>query len=420
MPIFNPVEPDIIDDFKETGLLKLGPGDFSVNQTINLGTMSGVRVEGAGMVYQPNASSNDKQVTRLHWEGPPNEPMIQGYIRQGLFKDIQFNDGWIWIEAKSGFGTGVSQFERCTFFGANSKVLFGGAVNANAADSRFRCCQWVNCDTCIELSTAQNVNYAVVDSMFYRCGTVFDIPAGGLINFDSNYMTRTPIIFNITGNGSQIGSQNANFSVTNIRYDAQQDSKPVIVKDRGSYGSGRELFMINPHAPPIGLDYVDTANAEWSVLGLNVSKVDVMSTTPQAGQEFFINVSMLDRSTGEILSNPTIEAADFKISTDGKILTELINTPVVKPPRSGIVNIHLTESEVGNENFTIVMRDVAGSQWKTMNYHESVSDLTTVTQPASSIHTTSIIASPVQATIVEGQSLGADLINKPVLNAELI
>lgn len=414
-----PVDQQVIDDFKQTGLLKLGKGEFSIDQTIDLGTMIGVRVEGAGTVYATTHSGFDKQITKLIWAGTPGEPMIKGQIRHGLFQDIQFQGAKIWIQSRTGLGTGLCQFNRVCFNGADAGVKFGDVVNANAADSKFNFCEWVNCDSCIELSTSQNVNYGVSDSLFYRCNRVFDIPAGGLINFDNCYMIRTPIVFDISGDGSKVGSQNANFSVTNIRYDAQQDVKPKIVKDTGSYGTNRKLFVLNEHAPPIGLDYVDTASATWVVQGLNVSKVEIMSTTPQSGEDYTFHVSMISKADGTILMNPTLEQADFNITTDGGALIPLTNMPTVKPTNSGIVEIQLTPAEVGTESFTVVMKDSVDDEWRSMNYHESVSDLTTVTQPVMGTHTTSIIAAPVQANIVDLNTLDAELITN-VLEAELV
>jgi len=369
-----PLTPQQISDFETTGLLDLPAGNYSVDQTIDLGTCNGGRLSGAGQSYSPTETSNDKQVTRLFWTGTAGEPMIKGYIRGLVVEDIMLLDGRIWIEPKSGFGTGVCQFNRVSFFGVNGGVLFGDAsYNGNAADSRFRDCQFNKCDPCIETTTSQNVNFGVSDSLFYRCGPVFLVNGGGLINVDNCYMTQVPEVFRLTGNGTMTGSQNNKFSITNIRYDASQDVKPVVVRDVSSYGS-RVLYVINPHEPPLGLDYVISDNATWTVKGLEVSEVEIMSATPIAGQPTSFNISLLSRSDGQILLNPDIEADDFTISTDGGPLLPLANLPVVEPAGSGIVRFELTAAEVGNETFTVVMVDSADDEWKSMNYHESVAD----------------------------------------------
>ncbi len=262
-----PLTPQQISDFTTTGLLDLPAGNFSVSTQIDFGSgyINGVRLQGAGQSYATSETSNDRQVTRLYWLGDPSTPMIKGHIRHGVFKDIQILNGRIWIDPVSGWGTGLSQFERVSFHGAKSGVLFGGTYNGNAADSRFRDCQFNRCDVCIEVTSSQNVNYGVDSCMFYRCGPIMQLAGGGLCNVDNCYLTQVPVVFKLTGNGTQTGQQNGNFSITNIRYDASQDVKPLVVRDTGSYGTGRELFVLNAHAPPLGLDLVDSDNTTWTI-----------------------------------------------------------------------------------------------------------------------------------------------------------
>ncbi len=374
-----------ISDFESTGKLELPAGNYSVDQTIDLGTCNGGRLSGAGQSYSPTETSNDKQVTRLFWTGTAGEPMIKGYIRGLVVEDIMLLDGRIWIEPKRGFGTGVCQFNRVSFFGDNSGVLFGDvSFNGNAADSRFRDCQFNKCDPCIETTTAQNVNFGVSDSLFYRCGPVFLVNGGGLMNVDNCYMTQVPEVFRLTGNGTMTGSQNNKFSITNIRYDANQDVQPKVVVDTGSYGD-RVLTIINPHWPPQGIEHVDIqGGASWTIRGLEISEVEIMSATPIKDKSHTFNVSLISDADGDILTNPTIEAGDFQITTDGGSLKQLDILPQVKPPNSGVVAVSLTIAEVGSSRFTVLMSDQDG-EWRSMNYHQSVADADDFKSDVSSI-----------------------------------
>jgi len=90
------------------------------------------------------------------------------------------------------------------------------------------------------------------------------------------------------------------------------------------------------------------------------------------GEPFEFSVSLFSQSTGQVLLSPTIQAADFEISTDGGAYAALTNTPTVTPASSGLVAFDLTASEVGDEKFSIKMVDSVGSEWETMFYHETV------------------------------------------------
>lgn len=90
------------------------------------------------------------------------------------------------------------------------------------------------------------------------------------------------------------------------------------------------------------------------------------------GQSFDFSVALYSQSNGDILLSPTIESADFEISTDDGAYASLTNTPTVTPTGGGLVSFSITSSEVGNEKFSVKMIDSTGSQWQTMFYHETV------------------------------------------------
>lgn len=97
-----------------------------------------------------------------------------------------------------------------------------------------------------------------------------------------------------------------------------------------------------------------------------------MPNVPVSGSGYTFTVSLFSQSTGEVLDSPTIESADFSVSTDGGAYSSLSSTPTVTPAASGIVEINLAASEVGNGHFTVKIKDDVGAEWKTMLYHESV------------------------------------------------
>jgi len=97
-----------------------------------------------------------------------------------------------------------------------------------------------------------------------------------------------------------------------------------------------------------------------------------MPNVPVSGSTYTFTVTLFSQSTGQPLSNPTLAADDFEVSTDGGAYASLNTTPVVTPASSGIVEINLTAAEVGSNHFTVKMVDAAGSEWKTTYFHETV------------------------------------------------
>ena len=238
---------------------------YYFDKTLDLGKVVGVRFEGAGQAYYPSDHPWDGEVTRLVWMGDPDEPMIRGHIRHGVFQDIQFVNGWIHIDPTRGLGTGLCQFERCTFFGDSAGVKFGNEkYNGNAADSKFRDCQFVNCENPIEITSSQNVNYVIDGCMFYRCDRVMNVLGGGLVTVQNCYLTKVPEVFTVRGDGSKTGRQNGNFVVRDLRYDANQIGEVTIAKDVSTYG-WRKLVIDNVHAPPQGVLDVYTSKAHWEI-----------------------------------------------------------------------------------------------------------------------------------------------------------
>ena len=244
---------------------KFPAGDYPIYETINKVKMVGYSIEGAGQAYYPKSHPTDNKVTRLIWMGPKDQPMFRGSIRHGVFRDIQFVGGDIHITSIRGFGTGLCTFERCSFYKCG--VKFGDeSYNGNAADSSFRDCTFNRCENPIELTTSQNVNYLIENSMFYRCPRAVNVLGGGIVTMKNCYMTQIPVVYEIRGDGSRTGTQNGNFVVRDLRYDWKQDVVPTLVRDTSSYGS-RVLVVDNVHSPR-GVNLTDVTNIDkvtWDV-----------------------------------------------------------------------------------------------------------------------------------------------------------
>lgn len=93
---------------------------------------------------------------------------------------------------------------------------------------------------------------------------------------------------------------------------------------------------------------------------------------PIKGDPFTFTISLLSATTGEILVDPTLDALDFYVSTDGGAYAQLTTTPTVNPASSEIVEISLTADEVGDDYFVVKAEDFAGDEWQKVVYHENV------------------------------------------------
>lgn len=94
--------------------------------------------------------------------------------------------------------------------------------------------------------------------------------------------------------------------------------------------------------------------------------------SPIKGDPYTFTISLLSATTGEVITDPTLDALDFFISTDDGAYTQLATTPTVTPASSEIVKISLTADEVGESYFAIKAEDFAGAEWQKVVYHETV------------------------------------------------
>lgn len=88
------------------------------------------------------------------------------------------------------------------------------------------------------------------------------------------------------------------------------------------------------------------------------------------GEEATIyGLKLLDRTTQQFKSNPTLAAGDVKLSKDGGTLTNLGTLPTLSPASSTEVKVILSATESQCKIATVNFRDAAGEEWDDNAYH---------------------------------------------------
>ncbi len=261
---------EIIANGSVTGLYEFGPYDYGFDESnqIELGKTVGIRVTGAGQVYHSLRNAEEKRTTRLVWTGAQDGNIFSGKVRHGVFEDFAIVDGK--FEIPSSGGTGFCEFNRVSALGVYSGFRFGSFDgNENAADNIFRNCQFVNCERPIFLSDSQQVNFAILDSKFYRTDCCVRLRGGGLVDVVRPYLTDVESVFIVRGPGSRTGAGNGRFSAMDVKYDAQSTARPNIVRDSSTAtGSSRVLSVNDVHWPGgaiDGGDLVVSDSAIWTI-----------------------------------------------------------------------------------------------------------------------------------------------------------
>jgi 3-polyprenyl-4-hydroxybenzoate decarboxylase len=86
--------------------------------------------------------------------------------------------------------------------------------------------------------------------------------------------------------------------------------------------------------------------------------------SPQRGIAYTFFIGLVDRSNRpQFRVNPTLAAADFRLSQDGGALAPLTNLPAVSPAGSKQVSITLTAAEMTTDIATVIASDAAGDEW---------------------------------------------------------
>src|SRR5574343_1256742 len=72
---------------------------------------------------------------------------------------------------------------------------------------------------------------------------------------------------------------------------------------------------------------------------------------------------LVDRSTGQYKTAPTLAAGDFKIEKDGGAAANLTSLPSVSPAGGSSVSISFSEAELQCKQLTLRIVDAAGAEW---------------------------------------------------------
>ena len=72
---------------------------------------------------------------------------------------------------------------------------------------------------------------------------------------------------------------------------------------------------------------------------------------------------LVDRSTGQYRSSPTLATGDFKVEKDGGTAANLATLPVVAPAAGSSISITFSAGEMQCQQLTLRMVDASGAQW---------------------------------------------------------
>ena len=80
-------------------------------------------------------------------------------------------------------------------------------------------------------------------------------------------------------------------------------------------------------------------------------------------------VQLVDRSTGQFKTSPTLASGDFKIEKDGGAAANLATLPTVVPAAGSSIDIELSAAEAQCKQAVIRGVDAAGAEWDDIVIH---------------------------------------------------
>ena len=85
---------------------------------------------------------------------------------------------------------------------------------------------------------------------------------------------------------------------------------------------------------------------------------------PKTATEFIFYVTLRSQADTKLLiTNPTIAAGDFTVSTDGGAFSNLDTIPAVTPASGAAVKVTLSVAEMTGANVLVLWEDAAGAEW---------------------------------------------------------
>lgn len=110
---------------------------------------------------------------------------------------------------------------------------------------------------------------------------------------------------------------------------------------------------------------------------------------PKKNTAFTFDVSLIDRTTGQVKTVPTLAAGDVKVTgADGTAdlapLGNIGTLPAETPASSGAVKVRLTAGEMNFDRVVVLFKDAAGAEWNDLTVEiltttQTVDDLATQT-----------------------------------------
>lgn len=85
---------------------------------------------------------------------------------------------------------------------------------------------------------------------------------------------------------------------------------------------------------------------------------------PKKATAFVFYTGLVSQADTKLLkANPTLDAADFRVSIDGGTFNPLGTTPTVVPASGRSVKISLSSGEMTGDNIVVTCVDAAGAEW---------------------------------------------------------
>jgi hypothetical protein len=93
------------------------------------------------------------------------------------------------------------------------------------------------------------------------------------------------------------------------------------------------------------------------------------SNPPKKNQEFTFPIVLFDYNTGNILTNPTLAAGDFKIYVESAGAVNLTDLPTIDPAGEDRVQVYVTAAQMNGNNILVTWKDQTSPKaWRDGSY----------------------------------------------------